>query len=209
MDHQLTKKEMRDFLSSGVDGAKWPKGTIIWTHVEDEENISLQKYVHRRGQGSPHAEIQFINDLTRGGRGRRLVDRAEKIEIFFNYSPCDKCADELLELVSDNPRLSITIKCAKLYRVEQDQKYSEKNIRGLQSLQSAKGIQVRPFNADDWSRLLREASTLQGYDYLQPLEALQFTQAEAEIIFTGRQAADDTTRRKLRQYKREAKCNFY
>ena len=201
MASQLTNEEMREFLSSGVVGAEWPKGkTIIWTIVDG----CSQKHVYTREEGGPHAEIQFITDLTRirkyrrDGK-RRRVDTVRNIEMFCNYSPCDECAAELQQLVFDHPGPSITIKCAKLYRVDEGDDRSEKNRRALKNLKSKNGIQVESFDFNDWSRLLHEASNLQGYDYLQPLEALEFPGREAGTISTGRQDADDNVREMLKK----------
>lgn len=195
MRDKLTDEEMRDFLSSGVDGAEWPKGkSIFWIIVDD----CPKKYVYRRAEGGPHAEIRFINELKRGRRGHRQVETAQEIEIFCNYSPCDECADQLQRLVSGHSDLRITIKCAHLYRVEDDPVYSERNIAGLKSLKSA-GIKVESFDGNDWSRLLCVPSNLWGYACLQPsvLVELGFSQSEAEKISTRRQAKDGAVRRKL------------
>ena len=196
----MTKKELESFLSSGVIDAEWPAKTFIWATVKDAEGriIHQQKYVcqNRQGYILPHAERQLIDKLTKGYRGSQLINRTQKIEIFTNYSPCSECADQLLQLKSVHPRLGITIKCAHLYRVEQGQSLDRANIEGLQTLQSA-GIHVKSFTGNDWLQLLSEASSLCGYDYLQPLAALRLHWRDANLIAEGRQAADEATRQGL------------
>ena len=196
----FTLEEIRGFLSSGVIGAEWPKGeAFIWAVVKDKEDkiIHQQKYVHQRQQQPmPHAEIQFIEALENGYQGDRLVEKAKKIELLVNYSPCDGCAPELLDLQSNHPNLKIVIKCAYLFNVyHRDENKARENFEGLKSLQ-AEDIQIETFSGEDWARLLHEATVEFKECYMhRVLKELGF----CDDFIEGREKTDRNIRNALQE----------
>ena len=131
--YHLTSHELRSFLLTGVlrviTGENWTNKAFVLATVKNEmgEVILRKKYIYNGGQ---HAEEQLIADLRR--KGKNLIDGAKEIELLSNYSPCDRCASQLIRLKSG---VKITIKCAHLYDVwpQPNVEFAKANLQGLRA----------------------------------------------------------------------------
>lgn len=164
---------LRSFVLTGIpreiSSEDWTQTTFLSVWVKDKKDTSIYhgKYTN---QQSSHAEEELINSLKlrriqlpNSRKLKRLIDRARKIEIFTNYSPCCDCTKKLLQFQAEYPHLDITITFAFVYRM-----YISANVSGLWQLRQ-KGIRIKAFSDDDWLKLGQdeglEASSLSELFY--------------------------------------------
>ena len=156
----LTPEDVETFLTSGTWFPKtrsWPSRTVLVATVKNRKGVTCyqKKHVYSCEDSyfdnlcnDNHAEVQFIEEFPEKFPNRRMKGT---VELFCNYSPCRPCSQRLIDFQDTYPHLSITIKCAQLYKVNKSRNVSEKQARenraGLFSLES-EGIVIKTLSPD-------------------------------------------------------------
>ena len=112
-------------------------------------NGELGDYKVIHSDGANHAEIHFIDEVS---NSITQLHTEIKIEMFISYSPCDDCADALIDwitgLMEEVPgrNVSIAIKFSAFYLNER---------AGLIHLHQFPGITLGVFNTEVWTEFFQ------------------------------------------------------
>ena len=147
---KIGKKDIKKFIvvyKYGEHGYRWPQGiggTVVlstvkihYTRSSSNHSVPQQctittQSVYENERHPNHAERRFLDDLTEEiDRLTAAESKVHKVEakLVQNYSPCNSCADRILQFQTDDMDFFLTIKFANFYKHRE-----QANETGLKSL---------------------------------------------------------------------------
>ena len=97
----------------------WPRETAMVYRLTIDNGTPGDYQFIRNDPQNDHAEIKFINQVKVSPEATEI-----KMEMFISYSPCNKCANELIDWIKNlreqGKTVSIAIKFSTFYKDETD-----------------------------------------------------------------------------------------
>jgi deoxycytidylate deaminase len=118
----------------------------------DDAGIELLLYERVNRNTTCHAEKSFLTDFQKEISKKNHSNKKFNAYLYQNFSPCDSCANEIIEFMDKNKDFDISfkIKFANIYK-----HYRDQNRKGLSKLYQTDGIDLDLIQGKDgWEEVL-------------------------------------------------------
>lgn len=144
-----SKDFIQILLETGIDGC-WPKVTHLIAIIKNGNGEVIWQKKYKTSDSHEHTESQMLED-------QEFKDKVKtgNVDIILtsNYSPCRKCADELIEFYeyAEGSIRKFTIRFSQLYK-----RCIEDNRDGLKNLNRA-GITLEAMTEESWFDMVMQS----------------------------------------------------